>query len=532
MYDWLGGNNKAIGFLRVSSHRQKDNTSHSTQESELRAYSAEAGLELIEIFPIIESAKKAEERKLYQQAHAFALKNGIRHLLFYMTDRETRNLTDNEKNEDLVREDRIVLHYVKDRKVIHKNSTDGDFFQRDMMAMMNKHFIRNLRTKSMDGTKKKAEEGWFPSNHLPLGYAHTLSRDHNGKPTKRGKYIAPDSDERAIRQVQREFELRGIEGKTLEQIRQQIVAEGFIPPERVSQYRINTIQKRLTNQFYSGKFEWQGEVYQGQHELIIQPKLFQRVQETFGNRGVRSRKIGIFGSGWLKCSECGCVITYDPKKKTIKTTGEVREYPYYRCSNGRGVHKSFRGMNVTEENIWKQLEPALDEITISQSFAEQVAKALNETNERARVASVRERDQYKAKIAELVVEEDELLHFLKTNKVSEVQFDRVRSQIKEQMDYFTDQFTAAQSKINTAVIETAQTVIELCMDAKSLWKQRSDGERLEFLEDILSNRWLDGSSVRYELKKPFGVLSEMAQKEDWRPLRDSNSCLLREREPS
>ena len=162
MHDWVGGNKKAIAFLRVSSHRQKDNTSHGTQENELRTYCLELNLELIEIFPIVESAKKADERKQYQQAHSFALKNGIRHLLFYMHDRETRNLTDNEKNEELVLNNQIVLHYVKDRKVIHSESPDGDFFQRDMMALMNKHFIRNLRTKSMDGTKKKAEEGWFP----------------------------------------------------------------------------------------------------------------------------------------------------------------------------------------------------------------------------------------------------------------------------------------------------------------------------------------------------------------------------------
>ncbi len=473
MHKWIGGNTKAIAFLRVSSHRQKDNTSHGTQESEIQSYCTDLGFELVKIFPIVESAKSSENRIQYRQAHEYALKNKVRHFVFYMADRETRNLTDHEENENLVLSDQIVLHYVKDQKVFHQGSPDGDFFQRDMMAMMNKHFIRNLRTKSMDGTKKKAEEGWFPSNHLPLGYVHVSNRDHNGRSLKRGKYIAPDSDERCVRQVQREFELRGIEGKTLEQIRQQIVAEGFVLPEKVSQYRINTIQKRLTNLFYGGKFEWQGETYQGQHELIIQAKLFQRVQETFGNRGLRSRKVGVFGSGWFKCSSCGCAIVYDPKKKTIKATGEERMYHYYRCSNGRRKHKSFRGMNITEDTIWKQLEPALDEITISQTFAEQIARALNETNEKARSASVRERDQYKAKIAELGLEEDELLHLYRKQKLSELQFDRVRSQIKEQMDYYTDQFTAAQSKINTAVIETAQTVIELCIDARSLWKGRS-----------------------------------------------------------
>lgn len=511
MYEWMNGNNRAIAFLRVSSHRQKDNTSHATQEIEITEYSKNRGLELIRIFPIIESAKNAEDRKQYREAHDFALKNGIRHLLFYMNDRETRNWTDAEKNEQLVMSDKIVLHYVKDNRVISQKSSDSDFFQRDMHTVMNKHFIRNLRTKSMDGTKRKAEEGWFPSNHLPLGYVHMSNKDQYGRSLKRGKYIAPDPNEKNVRQVQREFELRGVDGYTLDQIRQKIISEGFIPPSEVSQYRINTIQRRLTNQFYGGTFDWQSETYNGKHELIIQPRLFRFVQDTFGNRGLRSKKVGIFGSGWIKCQDCGCSIVYDPKKKRIKSSGEHKVYHYYRCSNGRKAHSSFRGMNVMEEKIWDQLESAVDDISISQSFAEQIAKALNETSEQARAASVRERDKYKDKIAELAKDEDDYLELYRKQKLSEEQYDRVRAQIREEMKYFTDQFTTAQDRINSTVIETAQSVIELCMSARSLWKGRSEGERLEFLEDILSNRWLDGSSVRYELKKPFKVMHEMRE---------------------
>ncbi len=35
------------------------------------------------------------------------------------------------------------------------------------------------------------------------------------------------------------------------------------------------------------------------------------------------------------------------------------------------------------------------------------------------------------------------------------------------------------------------------------------------LDLLLSNRTLDGVNIRYDLKKPFAVLAEMARKNNW-----------------
>jgi len=74
-----------------------------------------------------------------------------------------------------------------------------------------------------------------------------------------------------------------------------------------------------------------------------------------------SKKRGAFSSAWLRCSECGCAVVYDPKRKLIKNTGEYKTYHYYRCSNGKKQRNSFKGRNVSEGKIWGQLEKA-DEI--------------------------------------------------------------------------------------------------------------------------------------------------------------------------
>ena len=109
---WLGKNRKAIAPLRVSSSGQEGNTSWLTQKRECEEYCQRHGLELIQTVPIVETARKSELRTKYKAAISKALKEGIQHILFHKFDREARNLTDNESNEELVRLGKIVLHYM------------------------------------------------------------------------------------------------------------------------------------------------------------------------------------------------------------------------------------------------------------------------------------------------------------------------------------------------------------------------------------------------------------------------------------
>lgn len=49
---------------------------------------------------------------------------------------------------------------------------------------------------------------------------------------------------------------------------------------------------------------------------------------------------------------------------------------------------------------------------------------------------------------------------------------------------------------------------------------------------LVCNPRLDGRTVRYDLRKPFDVISKMRRDEEWRPQRDLNSCYWRERPES
>ena len=519
--DWSSDterNRRGIGIVRVSSKRQKDNTSLDSQESEIRAYCKQAGLEVVETFAIAESAKNSDDRMAYKKAITFALKSNIRHVLFYMNDREARNLKDIEENEKLILADRIVVHHVHERRVFHKGSPESDFLMRDINGALNKDYIRRLRVKVCRGMQAKAEAGWFPGNTPPLGYWCQREVNEEGRESRRGiSRIVIDPNPQRVRLVQREFELRA-QGYSIDQIRAKILEEGLILPSSKSKYNRASIEKRLKNKFYWGRFDWQGVEYEGKHPQIIPINILRSVKATF-ERDYSTRPVNkdaVFGS-WLHCADerCGRVIIFDPKKKRNKATGAVKVYHYYHCANSRKIHTTMRNLAVSEESIMEQLAGSVSSISIREEFAQEIADALNATELKAQEAIRSEAAGYRRALKDLEIKEDKAYQDYNAGVLDVSGYLRQVQLIRADRDVFGQRLEQANLAINGAVMKTAKEILELATNATSLWKTAPRSERVEYLKKICSNPVLEGQTVRYDLKKPFLVLAKMKEDKEW-----------------
>lgn len=273
-------NNKAIAIVRVSSAKQKDGISHSAQEQAVHDHCIENDLKLEKIYKIVESASSSKNRKQYSEAIREAVKNKIGNVLFYMLDRETRNLKDLEENEDLIRHGVFAIHYVRENLILNQDSSDSDFLMRDITGAMNKNQIRNLKTKVIDAMVRKAELGWYPSNNVPMGYVNTNENEFGAK-VRRGGIIKLDENINNRKIVLREFELRA-QGLSFEAIRDQIRSENLLTPKKSLSYKGGAIERRIKNPFYRGRFYWRGELYEGKHELFIPKDLIKKLKPLRG----------------------------------------------------------------------------------------------------------------------------------------------------------------------------------------------------------------------------------------------------------
>jgi site-specific DNA recombinase len=104
------------------------------------------------------------------------------------------------------------------------------------------------------------------------------------------------------------------------------VALGGKPFTRTSLYHL------LTNVVYTGRVRYKTETHPGEHEGIVPPEHWQKVQAVLARNGatggavVRNR-FGAFLKGLLRCAPCGCAMT--PSHTTRK---KAKRYRYYVCS--------------------------------------------------------------------------------------------------------------------------------------------------------------------------------------------------------
>ena len=92
----------------------------------------------------------------------------------------------------------------------------------------------------------------------------------------------------------------------------------------------STLRKLLTNPLYLGKVAFRGQMYEGEHDAIVNEDLFGRVQGMLRrNRGsggkYQRNKYGALLKGLVRCKHCGCSMSHH------YATKRQRRYRYYVC---------------------------------------------------------------------------------------------------------------------------------------------------------------------------------------------------------
>ncbi len=529
---WDAKNPRAMLICRISDKKQKDGVSLEAQEHHAREYASGVGLEVVVVRPFQESAKKSQLRAAFHAAIAEAKAKGIKHLVFNVFDRIARNFTDAEMLEEMIRDDEATLHVAASGTVLHARSPDSDFFLFDISIAQAKQDNRTRRTNTIGGMEQRCRNGWHPSR-VPWFYWQQPVLDEDGRPKRRGSTVEGPSEE-GRRLVRREMELH-LRGFSLDRIREICIAEGLVPNKYRLTYSRSMIDRHLKCEFYAAlphpqdgfksQFTWRGVWYRAKHEPIFTADEWERLKASFGGKGKykKLRHDGLFAQGPLSLTcagnDCGCKVTFDPKTKTNGLT-----YPYYRCADGKRVHRE-RGeprVHVLEGEILQQLGGAIDAIEISAQLAEIIAHALNETHREAMSAKARTAAAYRIEIAELEAKENRLFDRYDEGEIDRETYDRQLSRLRAEKAERFDKLRAADAAEDDKYLVMADRVFELAKTARSLWEGRTPEQKRELLERLVSNPRLDGRTVRYDLRKPFDVLTKMRGVEGWRPQGDSN----------
>ncbi len=142
-------------------------------------------------------------------------------------------------------------------------------------------------------------------------------------------------------------------------------------------YTKNDLQRLLRNVIYIGKVEYDGQLYEGEHEAIIDKDTWEKVQRLMsynartGGKEVRNR-YGALLRHLLHCAPCDCGMNHTISSKNGKT------YRYYVCSNAQ--KRGRRACPTPPLNAHEIEHAVVEHIKHVSAHSEMIQSVLEKTN--------------------------------------------------------------------------------------------------------------------------------------------------------
>jgi hypothetical protein len=408
-------------------------------------------------------------------------------VLVEKTDRLYRNFRDAVTLEDLD----LEIHLVKEGQIISKDAKSQAKLIHGMQLVLARNYIENLREEVKKGMREKAAQGIYPGR-APLGYRNN----------KADRTVEVHPQNAPI--VTRIFEMYASGQFSLSLLAKAVRAQ---TAKNISRAYLHTI---LTNPFYRGNFMWGGHLYRGTHGTFIGSDLYDRVQAVLrGHNKPGYGKQEIAFRGLLTCAEDNCRITGERKKG---------KYVYYRCTGYRGKCATPR---FTESEMAEKLGEVLKGIQIPDDILVSLQESLARDQKQLGNNAAVQRSALQQRLAALRRRMDQAYQDKLDAKISEVFWDRRMREWSEDEQRILEALGRLEQPAPQQLL-TAQRTLELAHKAYSLYLTRNPMEQAQLLQIVLLNCAINGTSISPTYKKPFDLIFQRAQKQEWSGREDLN----------
>ncbi len=483
----------AVIYARVSSKEQAEGFSVAAQLDLLNTYAKKHGCKVVRVFTEAETAKQAG-RKAFREMLSFLKQNPhVKHVLVEKTDRIYRNF------QDYVALDvdamGLELHLVKEGEILSKESRSHQKLIHRVKVVMAQNYVDNLSEEVVKGLDEKAKQGLWPT-YAPFGYANDL-----GQHT-----IAPHADEAPA--VVKLFELAATGNYNLNALRKAVFDVGVRSRRTKRILCKQEVSRILRNPIYMGDFLWKGKLFHGKHVPLVSLDLFDRANIAMGLKArPKKNKHDFAFTGMVKCGHCGASLTAEVKKG---------KYTYYRCAR-----QCENVVYLPENKLALQLGDALRRIKMTPEIVEWTREALLSSH-------ADQAEHHRATMARLNARKEKLASY-----VDQAYTDRLEGRIPEELwDRRSAEWETERRDINRQLDahESAKTnylasgikLLELAQRAHELYVSQSPHEQRRLLNVVVSNCTLKDGTVEYSLRKPFDLLADISESNNWRRAWDSN----------
>ncbi len=502
-----------FAYARVSTPRQGERgVSLQEQRDAIERYSRIHGLTISRWFEDRESASHTGRTSFSEMLRLLRI-GKIEGVIIHKIDRSARNLYDWADIAKLS-ESGVQVHFAAENVDL---KTVAGRLSADIQAVVAAHYSRNLREEVKKGLYGRLKQGFYPLR-APVGYLDQGS----AKPKVADPIRAP--------LIQEAFRLYSTAQYSLPQLAEEMYARG-LRNLRGGPVTVNGMATILRNAFYTGlmKIQKTGQTFEGLHQPIISPELFETAQTVLAGKRVDRADAQVFTySRSLKCLSCGYSLIAEQQK------GHV----YYRCHNRPfKTPTTCPPTSIREEDVDEAVILALERIDLTNEELElgrSMLRASHEENDKNREAQINGlRLQLEAMRLRLAKAGDLLLDGMIDRSVYET----------KQRDILLDQTKVRATLLdlergNLEATRRVEIAVELAKSPSIQYKMASSAERRNLSRILLSNVSVSQKNVSVTLAVPFNLISERAKDDECRPYRGTCRTweqilrdLIREAEP-
>lgn len=530
---------QAVMLARVSSRKQERGASLEAQVEAIQSYCKRNNLIIIEptpkAFVFTESSTRGGRKKFNEMIEFIEKQKNKTAIVVHTLDRLQRGFEECEKIKELLKADKIEVHFIVESLILDKFSTDDEFTRYDFGILSAKLYLTSMN-KNVKRSQKHNREAGLWQGLAPIGYL-------NAKDERRRATLILDPERAPI--IKQIFEEYASGVHSLKSVWLSATEKGLMSKEpnynpRSKNYgkycpvSRNKIHDILTNPFYYGAMYVADEEIDERtkkpvktfyklinhvYEPLISKELFDKVQKVLKTRKKerfckeqKYASIPFVFRGLITC-KCGCAITPEHHKKGNK------EYVYLRCSHQKG---SCSQKLINENTILEQLEREIfHQIRISPTMYDLIKTSITQSLEDEKKINASVRKKVAEEISLIDTRLERLWECYLDRDIDKAKYELEKQKYLEQkkdLNARAEKYT----DISNSLKENVGKAIDFAANLSNLMKAASPDEKNMLLKRLLTNCILEGEVLKYEIKAPFDKLLSCINYKKWKDIAIEN----------
>ena len=473
---------KAVILTRVSTKMQEEGLSLAAQSSRLLEYAQRKDLEVIKTFEIIESSTRGDRKHFMEMINFCKRQKETIAIVADTVDRVQRSFKESVLLDDLMRQNKIELHFYRENMVLNSQSSSVDIMRWDFSVMEAKAYVLQLSENIRRSNEQKNKNGEI-TGPAPIGYKNCVNE--YGKKFVRIKH--PEGD--IVKQL---FELYSYGNMGLGELQHCAHIMGL--KSRYGRYvSRNCLYKMLNNPFYYGELKTKRGIIRHIYEPLISKDLWDLCQEkkaehNFIIRNSQVKEDPYILRGLIRCGITGKSCVCEVKKKT---------YTYitcYKADNNR--------MYIQEDVIMGELKAILNRIKLPKEIAKELQEDLKQSKKEEMSYCQQETAKLRNEQEKLKTQLDRLFDLMLDGELDKATFDIKRNEIQTKMSRIKNKI-ASYAKQDNTFRDIVQDMIDIAKDAGSAFTRSSAELKRYLLKFVFKSITLTEGKLTYELNFPF-----------------------------